>query len=64
MVYWYTKTTEYTRFNLKTKEINSNLQKGASILMVYGYTKTTEYKISNFQKLQSSILPYKKGLPY
>ena len=64
MVYGYTKTTEYTKFILKTKEINCNLQKGASILMAYGYMKTTEYTRFNFRKLQISILTYKKGLPY
>ena len=32
--------------------------------MVYGYTKITEYTRFHFRKLQSSILPYKKGLPY
>jgi hypothetical protein len=31
--------------------------------MVYGYTKTTEYTRFNFRKLQTPILPYKKGLP-
>ena len=97
MVYGYTKTTEYTKFNFrklhisiltykkglpywwytgirrlpkytkfiyKTKEINFNLQKGASILMVYRYTKTTENTRFNFRKLHVSILTYKKGLPY
>ena len=33
-------------------------------MIVYGYTKTTKYTRFNFRKLQSSILPYKKGLPY
>ena len=68
MVNKYTKTTEYTRFDLKTKEINFILQKGASILMVYKYTKTTEYtkfnlktKEINFnlQKRASIIMVYR-----
>jgi hypothetical protein len=33
-------------------------------LMVYGYTKITEYTRFDFRKLQTSILLYKKGLPY
>ena len=47
--WWYTgirTLPKYTKFIYKTKEINFNSQKGASILMVYGYTKTTKvYKI-------------------
>ena len=64
MVYRYTKTTEYTRFNFrKTSYINFNLQKGASIFMVYGYTKTAEYPKS-IKKTKKSILTHEKELPY
>ena len=65
--WWYTgirRLQKYTKFIYKTKKINFNSQKGASILMVYEYTKTREYTRFNFRKLYISILTYKKGLPY
>ena len=65
--WWYTGILRLQSIQALILEIfkhQFNLQKGASILMVYGYTKTTEYTRFNFRKLQTSILTYKKGLPY
>ena len=61
MVYEYTKTTEYTKFILKTKEINIIFQKGASILMAYGYTKTTEYTRFNLENFKNQFYLTKRG---
>ena len=68
MVYKYTETTEYTKFDLKTKEINFILKIGASILMVYEYTKTTGYTRFNLKTKEINFILqkglHKKGLPY
>ena len=94
MVYRYTKTTDYTRFNFrklqisiltykkglpyswytgirrlpkytksiqKTKKVNFNSRKGASILMVYGYTKTTEYTNSILENFIYQFKLTKRG---
>ena len=61
MVYKYTKTTEYTKFNLKTKEINFNLQKGASILMVYGYTSIQSIQNLSLENIKHQFYLTKRG---
>ena len=64
MVYRYTKTTEYTKFDFRKLQTSIlTHKKGLPYWWLTGIRRLQGIQ-NLFRKLQLSIIPYKKGLPY